>query len=99
MTSIHDLGFDLRIERADPVYRAQIVDSLTGQASQTLMLPLSESCTLNQDAALGNLLVGKLTGGATGIALPAKPEGELRLFFADKAMADLWIAVTWSSSK
>ena len=56
--------------------------------------------TVNKDAALGNLLVGKLTGGATGIALPAKPEGELKLFFADnKAMADLWIAVTWSSSR
>ena len=53
--------------------------------------------TLNKDAALGDLLVGKLTGGATGIELPANPEGELGLFFADKAIADLWIAVTWNS--
>ncbi len=53
--------------------------------------------TLAKDAALGNLLVGKLTGGATGIALPVKPVGELKLFFNANAMSDLWIAVTWSS--
>ena len=41
---------------------------------------------------MGNLLVGKLTH----IGLPAKPEGQLKLFFDANPMADLWIAVTWS---
>src|SRR5262249_12098947 len=50
--------------------------------------------TLTKDTALGNLLVGKLVH----IAVPAKPVGELRLFFDDKVMADLWIAVQWSSA-
>ena len=48
--------------------------------------------TLAKDPNLGNLLVGKLTN----IALPGKPEGELKLFFDTKAMADLWIAVAWN---
>lgn len=49
--------------------------------------------TLAKDPALGNLLVGKLSN----IALPPNPVGELKLFFDDKTMEDLWIAVTWSS--
>jgi hypothetical protein len=51
--------------------------------------------TLAKNPALGDLLSGRFTGGATGIALPDKPVGELGLFFDDKAMSDLWIAVTW----
>jgi hypothetical protein len=47
---------------------------------------------LARDAALGNLLVGKLAK----IGLPAKPAGELKLFIDTKALADLWVAVTWS---
>jgi hypothetical protein len=43
--------------------------------------------------AFGNLLVGKLAD----TPLPTKPAGTLKLFFDDKAMEDLWIAVTWSS--
>lgn len=46
--------------------------------------------SLVKDAALGNLLVGKLTN----IALP-EPEGELKLVFDTNTMADLWIAITW----
>ena len=49
--------------------------------------------TLAKDASLGNLLVGKLTN----IALPTEPVGELKLFFDSKAMADLWLGVTWSA--
>jgi hypothetical protein len=52
----------------------------------------TKSDTLVKDISLGNLLVGKLVT----IALPANPVGDLKLFFDDKAMADLWIAVTWS---
>ena len=53
--------------------------------------------TLTKDAALGNLLVGKLAN----IALPANPATdatELKLFFIDKELANLWIAVTWTSA-
>ncbi|RLB02439.1 MAG: toxin, partial [Deltaproteobacteria bacterium] len=51
--------------------------------------------TLTKDAALGNLLIGKLTN----IALPAKPTGELKLYFEDAKLSDLWLAVTWSRSE
>ena len=47
--------------------------------------------TLTKDVAMGNLLRGPLSTG-----LPAKPDGELKLFFNTKEMTDLWIAVTWS---
>lgn len=56
--------------------------------------PAANHDTLAKDTALGNLLVGKLVK----IASPAKPVGELKLFFNDNAMADLWIAVRWSSA-
>ncbi len=52
---------------------------------------LTKKGTLTKDAALGNLLRGPLTDG-----LPAKPIGQLRLFFDVNALNDLWIAVTWS---
>lgn len=55
----------------------------------------SKNDTLIKVVNLGNLLVGRLTGGTTGIALPANPAGELKLFFDDKAIADLWLAITW----
>jgi hypothetical protein len=47
--------------------------------------------TLSKDPGLGNLLGGSLTAG-----VPARPDGELRLFFNARTIADLWIAVTWS---
>ena len=46
--------------------------------------------TLTKNAAMGNLLYGQLTAG-----LPATPAGELRFFVETKAMADVWVAVTW----
>lgn len=49
--------------------------------------------SLVKDPELGNLLVGKLSN----IPLPTKPVGELKLFFADRAIEDLWITVTWGS--
>lgn len=55
----------------------------------------SKKNTLAKDAALDDLLVGKLTGEATGIALPLEPVGDLKLYFDEKAMKDLWIAITW----
>jgi hypothetical protein len=48
--------------------------------------------TLSKDVTFGNLLRGPLTTG-----LPAKPVGELKLFFNANAMSDLWVVVTWSS--
>lgn len=49
--------------------------------------------TLGKDAALGNLLVGKLKN----IGLPSSPIGDLKLYFDDRAIADLWIALAWSA--
>jgi hypothetical protein len=46
--------------------------------------------TLTKDAALGDLLQGRLTTG-----LPAGPAGELTVWLETKALADLWIAVTF----
>lgn len=46
--------------------------------------------TLGKDTTLDNLLRGPLTD------LPAKPEGELKLFFDKNTLSDLWIAVTWN---
>lgn len=48
--------------------------------------------TLTKNAAPGALLGGLLSAG-----LPAKPDGALQLFFDTKALADLWIAVTWGA--
>jgi len=47
--------------------------------------------TLTRDAALGNLLVGKLTQ----TALPSSPVAEVKLFLDDNQIGDLWVAVTW----
>jgi hypothetical protein len=46
---------------------------------------------LTKDAALGGLLAGKLTN----IALPANSVGEMKLFFEDKVIKDMWLAITW----
>ena len=51
--------------------------------------------TLGKDSTMGNLLIGKLTSAANGIALPAKPVGEVKLYLDDNAIRDLWIAITW----
>ena len=48
--------------------------------------------TLARDASLGNLLAGKLKN----VALPVRPDGEVKLYFVNKEIADLWFAVTWS---
>jgi hypothetical protein len=47
----------------------------------------------NKDKLLGNLLVGKFTN----IDLPSSPVGELKFFFEDREIGDLWIAVAWGS--
>jgi hypothetical protein len=51
--------------------------------------------TLVKETTMGNVLIGKFTNAASGIALPAKPVGELKLYFDDNAIGDLWIAITW----
>jgi receptor-binding and translocation channel-forming TcA subunit of Tc toxin/ABC toxin-like protein/neuraminidase-like protein/PA14 domain-containing protein/virulence plasmid A protein len=50
--------------------------------------------TLVQKATMGNLLVGNLTN----IPLPP-PTGEFKLYFEDRAIDDLWIAVHWKGVK
>ena len=47
--------------------------------------------TLAKDAALDNLLVGKLTN----IGLPSSPVSEVKFFLEDREIGDLWVAVTW----
>jgi len=51
----------------------------------------SRQRTLTRDAALGNVLVGKLTQ----TALPSSPVAEVKLFPDDNQIGDLWVAVTW----
>ena len=55
--------------------------------------------TLGKDTTLGSLFAGRFTGGATGLAVPAKPVGEIKLCFEEKGFADLWIALAWSSAE
>jgi hypothetical protein len=50
-----------------------------------------KKATLAKDAALENLLVGKLTE----ISLPSSPDSEVKFFFEDREIGDLWVAVTW----
>jgi hypothetical protein len=57
----------------------------------------SKKDSLVQGISTGTLLVGHFTEGATGIALPNNPVTALNLFFQEKAIADLWIGVTWAS--
>jgi hypothetical protein len=52
--------------------------------------------TLVKNPAMGNLLTDKFTNKEKGIALLAKPAGELKLCFEDRALEDLWIAIAWS---
>ncbi len=47
---------------------------------------------LTKDASWNNLLVGRLAD----VPLPAQPTGELKLYFEDVRLSDLWIAVSWS---
>lgn len=47
---------------------------------------------LNGDAALGDLLVGRLTA----IPLPTRPTGEVTLYFENAELDDFWLAVSWS---
>jgi hypothetical protein len=51
--------------------------------------------SLMKGPSFGDLLVGKFTN----IALPVNPvmESAIKIFFADKNLNDLWIAITWSS--
>ncbi len=53
---------------------------------------MTKNGTLSRDEkTLGKLLRGPLTAG-----LPATPDGALQFFFESKALADLWVAVTWA---
>ena len=54
--------------------------------------------TLFKDTTLGNLLIGPLTDvkfKQPNGNLEEVPTGELTIFCVDKAMSDLWVAVTW----
>jgi hypothetical protein len=49
------------------------------------------SARLAKDAALDNLLVGKLSQ----ISLPPSKVSEVKFFLEDREIGDLWVAVTW----
>ena len=53
--------------------------------------------TLVKDASIGGLLVGRMSGGTTGMAPPAAPVAKLRLFFDERSVADVWVSVTWGN--
>jgi hypothetical protein len=55
----------------------------------------AESDTLTRDATLGNLLIGRLSDKT----MPAAPVADLKLYFDDKDLGDLWLAVTWSGTR
>lgn len=50
--------------------------------------------TLTKDVTMGNVLIGKFTS----MALPAAPVADLKLYFDEKDLGDLWVAVTWSGA-
>lgn len=50
------------------------------------------------DASFGELAVGRYTGGPGGLQLPARPQGEWKLYFEDNALADVLVAVAWQRS-
>jgi hypothetical protein len=54
--------------------------------------------TLVKDSTTGNLLVGRFTSEGTGLPLPPARVTELKLYFEDRTIEDLWIAITWGSA-
>jgi hypothetical protein len=85
-------------ERLERVPRVDLVARSTGSPPPRLEIfdkadraDTVENAALAKDAALGNLLVGKLTD----TALPPSPIGQIKFFFNDNKIADLWVAVTW----
>jgi Tc toxin complex TcA C-terminal TcB-binding domain len=51
-----------------------------------------------RDAGMGNLLVGRFTEGAAGLRLPPGRVSELKLYVDDRAVDDVWLAVTWGGA-
>jgi hypothetical protein len=50
---------------------------------------------LAADPGFGGLLLGRYTGGASGLQLPGRPDGDWKLCFADNDLADVLVAVSW----
>ena len=79
-----------RSAKAQPPASLDIYDQVNDQPQA------AKKDTLVKAADLSNLLVGRLTGGAAGIALTANPIGTIKLYLDGNAFADLWLAITWS---
>jgi hypothetical protein len=79
-----------RSAKAQPPARLNIYDQVNDQPQA------AKKDTLVKAADLSNLLVGRFTGGATGIALPASAVGTMKLYLDEKDLSDLWLAVTWN---
>jgi hypothetical protein len=58
----------------------------------------SRKDTLVKEPTMGNLLVGRFTDDQNGLVPPAKPVSEIKLFFEDRMVSDVWLAITWSSA-
>ena len=48
---------------------------------------------LEKNSDRGGLLIGKLDN----VSLPAAPVGDFKLFFDDRSLDDLWVAITWGA--
>jgi hypothetical protein len=57
---------------------------------------LPAKLTLGKSAAFGRLLIGTATADPASIVLPATPDSNVTLFFADRALVDVWIAMTFT---
>lgn len=85
-------GYLNTVESVDILARSSNLDSLE---VSNVKEGTGKRDTLNKDTRLGNILVGKLSGGEEGIALPGNPIGQLTLFFNNNNLMDLWIALKW----
>ncbi len=74
--------------------RMEIFEKLK-KTDESSIAVASRKDTLTKDAAIGSLLSGRFTGDANGLVLPASPTAEIKMFFEDRELSDLWLAVTW----
>lgn len=77
------------------------VDIIARSSNETVSTSLSvydtDELTAKKDILTKSDFGNLLSGHFDKIALPKTPVEEIKLFFDDKLIQDLWIAVTWSS--
>lgn len=91
---------DILVRPIDPIATSVVVyDQVNDKNPVTGDPQPAKTKTLEMDPALGKLLTGSLSGQAGEIALPKKPDEGFKLYFGNKEIQDLCIAITWSSQK